>query len=211
MHRKRVLTALVLVPLLVAGLLWGGETFFVAILLLVTFGCLLEYFQMALQREAFFFRAIGPLLGLIPLFLTIFERDKEAFLLFGIFLLLAASIILCVLTYRIQESPFEVLAFTVFGGTYIGLCSSLIYLIYKIPNGPKWIYFLFIVVFLADTGAYYVGTHLGSHKLCPWISKGKTVEGSTGGLFAGGLGAGTSEAGLGDHLCGWHMFHPITR
>ncbi len=37
--------------------------------------------------------------------------------------------------------------------------------------------------FIADTGAYFVGSLLGKHKLCPTISPKKSVEGFIGGLF----------------------------
>ncbi len=41
---------------------------------------------------------------------------------------------------------------------------------------------------LGDTAAYFVGTAVGRHKLCPEISPKKTVEGSIAGLFGGVLG-----------------------
>lgn len=40
---------------------------------------------------------------------------------------------------------------------------------------------------LADSGAYFVGTFLGRHKLCPNISPKKTVEGVIGGVITNGL------------------------
>jgi phosphatidate cytidylyltransferase len=52
-----------------------------------------------------------------------------------------------------------------------------------------WIFLLLILVFLGDTGAYYVGSYFGQHKLCPAVSPNKTIEGSVGGLAAS-LGAG---------------------
>ncbi len=188
MHRKRVLTALILVPVLVAGLLWGGSLFFDLLIILITILCLYEYFEMALRDDSPIFKISGIFLGLIPLFFTIFKKE-EVYLLFGLFLLFALSIIICVMTYRAQKFPFLFLAITAFGAGYISLCSSLIYLIYQFPNGLGWISFLFVVVFLADTGAYYAGNLMGRHKLCPAISKGKTVEGSIGGILASVFGA----------------------
>jgi phosphatidate cytidylyltransferase len=43
---------------------------------------------------------------------------------------------------------------------------------------------LFFVVFLGDTGAFYVGSYLGRHKLSPIVSPNKTIEGAFGGIAA---------------------------
>ncbi len=40
---------------------------------------------------------------------------------------------------------------------------------------------------LGDSGAYFVGTFLGKHKLCPEISPKKTVEGAVGGVITVGI------------------------
>ena len=45
------------------------------------------------------------------------------------------------------------------------------------------IFFLLLVTSAADTGAYYVGTLYGRHRLAPTISPKKTVEGLVGGLI----------------------------
>lgn len=40
---------------------------------------------------------------------------------------------------------------------------------------------------LGDSGAYFVGTFFGKHKLCPEISPKKTVEGAVGGIITVGI------------------------
>ena len=40
----------------------------------------------------------------------------------------------------------------------------------------------FIVAFMSDAGAYFVGLRFGKHKLAPVISPKKTIEGSVGGV-----------------------------
>jgi len=49
------------------------------------------------------------------------------------------------------------------------------------------------IVKSADIGAYTTGHLIGRHKLIPWLSPGKTVEGFFGGLaFSGAVGAGAA-------------------
>lgn len=56
---------------------------------------------------------------------------------------------------------------------------------------------LVLVVKLADIGAYTVGRLLGRHKMSPWLSPGKTLEGAAGALGFAVLGAWFS--------CDWLM------
>lgn len=46
----------------------------------------------------------------------------------------------------------------------------------------------FLISFVSDSGAYFVGIFFGKHKLAPKLSPKKTVEGFIGGLVAGMIG-----------------------
>ncbi len=51
--------------------------------------------------------------------------------------------------------------------------------------GRNLLIFAVLTVWLADTGAYFLGRVIGRHKLAPAISPGKTVEGAIGSIAAG--------------------------
>ena len=57
-------------------------------------------------------------------------------------------------------------------------------------RGPATLLGVMMVVWIADTAAYFAGRHFGRHKLAPAISPGKTWEGVAGALAALVLYAG---------------------
>jgi phosphatidate cytidylyltransferase len=55
--------------------------------------------------------------------------------------------------------------------------------------GAHYLYFLFAVIFLGDTGAFFIGKPFGKHKMTPVASPNKSWEGSAGGIMFACLGA----------------------
>ena len=51
------------------------------------------------------------------------------------------------------------------------------------PDGPAWLLYAVMLVWAADTFAYFIGSRIGGAKLCPSISPGKTWAGFWGGLL----------------------------
>lgn len=54
-------------------------------------------------------------------------------------------------------------------------------------QGTYLLLYVFLLVWGADSGAYFFGRALGKHKLAPKVSPGKSWEGALGGLFTSGV------------------------
>ena len=60
--------------------------------------------------------------------------------------------------------------------------------IHVMASGRHFILMPFIMAFMSDTGAYFIGKFFGHHKLAPVISPKKTIEGVFGGVVFAVLG-----------------------
>jgi phosphatidate cytidylyltransferase len=75
-----------------------------------------------------------------------------------------------------------------FAGAVVPYLLSSVIRILDMNNGRYLILVPFIVAFLSDAGAYFVGSMFGKHKLAPVVSPNKTVEGVLGGVLSAVLG-----------------------
>jgi phosphatidate cytidylyltransferase len=63
-------------------------------------------------------------------------------------------------------------------------------------HGAGWTLFVLVLVWAADTGAFFAGKAFGRHRLAPDVSPGKTWEGVAGGLLLAGVTAAVASRGL---------------
>ncbi len=69
-----------------------------------------------------------------------------------------------------------------YGALLIALFGVSLNAVHAIPRGNEWTLAMFLLIWVADIGAYTSGKNFGRHKLAPGISPGKTVEGALGAL-----------------------------
>lgn len=71
-----------------------------------------------------------------------------------------------------------------------GALSCILFVRYSVEDAAMGVFLIVYTLFCAwfgDSGAYFVGTFFGKHKLCPKVSPKKTVEGLIGGIVTVGI------------------------
>ncbi len=180
MLRKRVITALWGVPLLIVAV-WFDEplpwfTVFAAVWGLLA---VLEFYRMVAVSK------VLPLtcFGLVWTFLFILHPHFHYEFIVPILLTSAVvlSLILLVLSPQ-REGAFTNWAWVMAGVLYVGwLLSYLVAL--RLDAGKSWLFLALFATFGSDTAAFFVGRALGRHRLAPRISPGKTWEGAIAGVL----------------------------
>lgn len=101
------------------------------------------------------------------------------------------AIVVLFATFLAQHNTlgFDKLALMITTATLISLSLCCVITIYQIGgiHGVFYILLTLMGAWIADSGAYFVGTFFGKHKLCPGISPKKTVEGAVGGVVVSAL------------------------
>ncbi|HUF18333.1 MAG TPA: phosphatidate cytidylyltransferase [Thermoanaerobaculia bacterium] len=89
------------------------------------------------------------------------------------------------------EEALPASAVSILGVLYVGmLAGALLRLRLEFgEQGPKLVFFLFLVVWAGDAGAYYVGRNFGRRPLSHRVSPKKTIEGTVGGIAVSILAA----------------------
>ncbi|MEJ2659444.1 MAG: phosphatidate cytidylyltransferase [Desulfobacteraceae bacterium] len=186
MHWKRWITALILVPPLVWLILKAGAGIFAVTMGLAGTLCLWEYYRVTFQGHtpavSSGFQFWGY--GCGALVIAAAHNGNAMALMLALALNLTGAAVMSIFRFRNNADAPLVAVKQVFGVLYISVFISFLVLLRNTADGPLWVLFLFWVIAWGDTGALYVGTLWGRHKLCPSVSPKKTVEGAAGGLAA---------------------------
>ncbi len=161
---KRVLTALVLVPVAVYSVLFAPWAVFLGVIVLFAVCCFHEY--AAITHS---FAPLGYAAGLLILFSPPGEMGAL------VFISMVAAMCLPVFS-KTPEIAVPRAASLALGISYVfgaWKCGILVH-----DMNPHWLMFALVVNWAGDTGAFYVGRKFGKRKLAPAISPGKSWEGA---------------------------------
>lgn len=189
--KQRVLTALLLLPLVMAAIFALPAQWFLILLAIILLGGSWEYKRLA----GFSGYASGYLLILLQAIILMVLFSYRDYWGNDILMYMSAACIAWLLMlirlplfrpdakpdskYRLVSCVTTILSITT-GWFAIGW-------IRMQSEGSWWLLLLLLLVWAADTGAYFAGKTFGKNKLAPHISPGKTREGLVGGLIAAPL------------------------
>lgn len=172
----RVLTALVLIPLVIGVVLWAPQSVFAGLVLLVALLALREYLDLAQKSGANPLRAFAYASVIL---LLVWLPPAEI-----VGLLVLVALLLVMRAARPLTGVLPDAAATILGCLYIGLPLAMLADIRLLRDGPKWVIYLLGLIWISDTAAYFAGRSFGRRKLAPRISPGKTWEGTAASLLA---------------------------
>ena len=179
-RHPRELTAAVLAPFTIWLVGWGSTNLFNGVVAVAGVLALYEFLVLGQKKG---YRIPVYLCLAISLVIMAGFVLEELSVEIGMFITLLVIPASYVFSKRDVEDSLPSSAIAVLATMYVGmLAGCLIRLRNDFTVGPKLVYFLLLVVWLGDTGAYYVGKNFGKHKLSPVISPKKTVEGLAGGI-----------------------------
>jgi phosphatidate cytidylyltransferase len=185
----RELTALIVLPFAIWIVGWSHPYVFDAAIALVSVLALHEFLALG-TRKGYDMPIV--LCILITLFIIAAFILKQVSVEMGMFVTLLVIPASYVFRKSSVEDALPSSAIAVLATMYVGMLGgSMIRLRSDFGPviGPNLIFFLLLVVWLGDAGAYYVGKRFGKHKLSPRISPKKTVEGLVGGVITSAITA----------------------
>jgi phosphatidate cytidylyltransferase len=191
MLKKRLITTLLIIPLLVAAV-WLDKPLPWFTVFVASWGVLavLEFYRMVAARRApplTYFGLIWTLFFILsrnPDLLAILEPHFDLNLL--TLLLLTSAVMLPLLWLvlrRRKEAAFTSWAWTLTGILYVGWLLSHLVALRGLDFGREWVLFALFTTFASDSTAFFIGRAWGRHHLAPNISPRKTWEGAVAGVL----------------------------
>jgi phosphatidate cytidylyltransferase len=188
---QRVLTALVLAPLVAAGILYLDSEMLALVLGLIVLRGAYEMGRLANLRNpsalAGYIVAVAVVLWLTRRYLPAGDIELMQWVMAVWWLVMTVMLV----TRRSALRPVRATrpAILLLGGVVlVSAWISIVALHATGPRGPALMLFLFVLIWVADSGAYFAGRAFGKRKLSPFVSPGKTWAGAAGAALGAVVG-----------------------
>jgi phosphatidate cytidylyltransferase len=180
MHLKRLIVAAILLPVFYLYIMHLPPQFFLFLLLGVSSIALTEFYSMYHAKGMLKYTCL--LLGIIILSFSYFSRE----LLFAMTAISAMTIMsIRLFLKRDPLSSLRDISPPILGLLYIPVLLTFQIQIREL--GPEWIIFLYALVWVSDSVAYYAGKGFGKRRLYSAVSPHKTIAGAVGSVAGGAL------------------------
>jgi phosphatidate cytidylyltransferase len=186
---KRVLTALVLIPVVLLVVFRGSEQIVTSVIGIFAIVATWEYLSIVAAKDAPFKTLTAGATALLFFGLTLVKASSSDWQIAGIVaLLLTLAAPFLFMTFALLSEDFTIAlrgaALSTFAFPYISAPLLCLVWLRSYERETAWYFFLllFLMVWSGDIFAYYVGKSIGKHKLAPRVSPGKTWEGAIASL-----------------------------
>jgi phosphatidate cytidylyltransferase len=186
MLKQRLLTAVLLTPVIAVLLIAGGWWYALGVALALAVAGI-EFVSLMRQGG---YRPYQAILIVTILFIVGAQALGITSQTFGpgLSALLIASMTAMLAAYGNGDRlPAVNFGLTVGGALYIGWLGAHLVAMRQLPDGLHWSLIVIPAIAAGDSGAYAFGRRLGRHKMSPVVSPGKTWEGYAGGVLTAGL------------------------
>lgn len=170
---RRIYTVLVLAPLLYAVIRYLPPLAFSGVVVLAGALALFEFYRLCFSGHSHSW-LIG--IGLTGFAAVILGAHQPGIVVPSLLATLIGIISVPLFSRAPLEQSLKNGAMTLFGVLYLGLTLGPLSMTRLLPLGEWLIFFLLLVTWASDTGAYYVGTLYGRHRLAPTISPKKPTK-----------------------------------
>ncbi|ADY56551.1 phosphatidate cytidylyltransferase [Syntrophobotulus glycolicus DSM 8271] len=180
---KRILSAVIGVPFLLF-FIWVGGWFLAAMVMVISLIALNEYLLIGKQADILKHNRLIIIFYCMVWSVVLLAGLNNLILplIMGWFILIFGSYAIYYPDIAFSEVSYLFLAILYPVGL---LC--LLNNLRGLEQGLLWCLFTFFVVWLSDTGAFFIGSAFGQRKLAPKVSPNKSIEGALGGIAAGAL------------------------
>ncbi len=170
----RIISAVLGIPLLLFFVIAGGLPLKAAALVISLMG-MYEFYKAVSGK----IKVVHIAAFILDILYFIILSADDISVIYSVFIAAVLIIMMLLVIFHDTNNIYDG-AIAILGFFYIGVMLSLICKIRDFSIIFAWLPFIF--AFASDTGAYFIGSAIGRHKLTPKLSPKKSVEGALGGI-----------------------------